>query len=237
MKHQQNLLEQLFKNLIGQIYKPVVPIEVKVNFYPYTGLNNTIRLNDNRIQVRLSDILNDAPMEIHHALAAILVAKLFKRKVSSEFERIFREYTNSPEVLKRSDTVRRRRGYKQITSPIGRVYHLEKLFQKLNKKYFNNQLLLPVISWSSRRTKRILGHHDPIHNTIIISKTLDNPQVPEFFVEYVLYHEMLHIKHKARIINGRCYYHTPEFYQDEKLFSQYQESMAWLDEFTARFGR
>jgi predicted metal-dependent hydrolase len=234
MKRRVQWLEQLFAELLGRFYKPSSGLEINVSFYPYTGLNNTIRLNDKRVQVRLSDILADAPLAVHRALASILVAKLFKKKVSDECERIFREYTTSPAVVRASDIVRRRRGYKQITSAYGRAYNLEKMFQKLNKRYFNNQLRQPVLSWSLRRTKRMLGHHDPVHNTIIISKTLDSATVPEYFVEYVLYHEMLHIKHKARIINGRCYYHTPDFYLEEKRFPYYQEAMVWLDAFTAR---
>lgn len=234
MKRREQMLHQLFADLIGQFYKSASSLDISVSFYPYAGLNNTIRLNNKRVQVRLSDILADAPISIHRALASILVAKLFKRKVSDECERIFRNYANSPEVLRASDIARRRRGYKQITTSHGRVYHLEKIFQRLNKKYFNNQLKQPIISWSLRRTKRMLGHHDPVHNTIIISKTLDSPNVPELFIEYVLYHEMLHIRHKARIVRGRCYYHTAEFYRDEKRFQHYEEAMEWLDEFTSR---
>lgn len=237
MKRRENMLQQLFAELIGRVYKPASTLDITVTFYPYAGLNNTIRLNNRRVQVRLSDILSSAPLSVHRALASILVAKLFKKKVSDECERIFKDYVSSPEVVRASDTMRRRRGYKQITTAHGRAYNLERMFQRLNKKYFNNQLRQPVISWSVRRTKRMLGHHDPVHNTIIISKTLDSASVPEYFVEYVLYHEMLHIKHKARIIRGRCYYHTADFYLDEKRFQQYKEAMAWLDEFTARHNR
>jgi len=235
MKRRKQVLNQLFVELIGQFYKQASSLEINVTFYPYAGLNNTIRLNNKQVQVRLSDILTTAPLAVHRALASILVAKLFKRKVSDECEKIFRDYVNSPAVVRASDIARRRRGYKQITTAHGRVYNLEKIFQRLNKKYFNSQLRTPVLSWSLRRTKRMLGHHDPVHNTIIISKTLDSTNVPEFFVEYVLYHEMLHIKHKARIIRGRCYYHTSEFYQDEKRFQHYKDAMIWLDDFTSRY--
>ena len=113
-------------------------------------------------------------------------------------------------------------------SPNVRVYgrlrtaHLER---------FRKMVPARVLYWTTRYD------YDPVHNTIIISKTLDSANVPEFFIEYVLYHEMLHIKHKARIIRGRCYYHTAEFYLDEKQFQQYKEAMTWLDEFTARYSR
>ena len=77
--------------------------------------------------------------------------------------------------------------------------------------------------------KRILGHHDAVHNTITISKALDARDVPEWFVEYILYHEMLHIKHAAKVINGRRYYHTAAFRLDEKRFYKYEEAQAWIE--------
>ncbi|HYO99911.1 MAG TPA: hypothetical protein VER76_06955, partial [Pyrinomonadaceae bacterium] len=63
----------------------------------------------------------------------------------------------------------------------------------------------------------------------VISKTLDAPDVPEWFVEYILYHEMLHIKHPARIINGRRHSHTKAFLAEEERYPLFEEAQAWLD--------
>src|SRR5213075_2537728 len=92
------------------------------------------------------------------------------------------------------------------------------------------QISKPTITWSQRRTRSILGHHDHIYDSITISKTLDSTDVPEWFVEYILYHEMLHIKHPARLINGRRYYHTKAFRADEQRFPRYNEAQRWLDQ-------
>ena len=48
-------------------------------------------------------------------------------------------------------------------------------------------------------------------------------------MEYILYHEMLHIKHPARLINGRRYYHTSAFRQDERRFPHYEQAQRWLE--------
>jgi predicted metal-dependent hydrolase len=68
-----------------------------------------------------------------------------------------------------------------------------------------------------------------VHGTITISKALDSRDVPEWFVEYIVYHEMLHIKHPAKFINGRRYYHTAAFRSEEQRFPRYQASQDWLD--------
>jgi len=68
-----------------------------------------------------------------------------------------------------------------------------------------------------------------VHDTIVVSKTLDAPEVPEWFVEFILYHEMLHIKHPARLVRGRRVYHTKAFRHDEQRFARYQDALALLD--------
>jgi hypothetical protein len=131
--------------------------------------------------------------------------------------------------MRSADIARRRRGRKVISSAQGETYELEKMFAKLNRKYFGGELSKPTLTWSKRKTRTILGHHDRVYDTITISKTLDSDDVPEWFVEYVLYHEMLHIKHAARFINGRRYYHTSAFRHDERRFPQYEQAQRWME--------
>ena len=207
--------------------RPVPPIDVR--FYPYAGLHHTIRLRSGNVHVRLSDICKACPPEVMRSLALVLVARLLGRRIPVAHERTYRTYSMTPDVMRSSDIARRHRGRKMISSAQGNAYDLDRMFSKLYRRYFESALPKPAITWSQRRTRSILGHHDRVHETITISKSLDSPQVPEWFVEYILYHEMLHIKHAAKVINGRRYYHTTAFRLDEKRFSKYEEAQAWLE--------
>jgi len=202
---------------------------IDVKFYPYAGLHHTIRVRAGRVHVRVSDLFKTAPPEVIRALALVLVARLLSRKPPRVQERIYRSYAFRPELLRASDLARRERGRKVISSATGRVYDLDRIFARLNRRYFDGEIEKPVLTWSQRPAKSILGHHDAAHDTITISKILDAREVPEWFVEYILFHEMLHIKHPARIINGRRYYHTAPFRAEEKTFSRYRHAQEWLD--------
>ena len=116
-----------------------------------------------------------------------------------------------------------------ISSAQGEVYDLDRMFAKLNRKYFDGQIPKPTITWSQRRNRSIHGHHDDHFDSITISKTLDSTAFPDWFVEYILYHEMLHIKHPARLINGRRYRHTSAFRLDERRFLQYEQAQKWVE--------
>lgn len=203
--------------------------DIEVKFYPYAGLHHTIRVRSGRVYVRLSDLFQTAPPEVIRALSFLLVARLLSRKAPVAHERVYRAYAFNPQVLRASDIARRQRGRKVISSAQGRVYDLEKIFARLNHRYFDGEIAKPVLTWSQRRARSILGHHDAAHDTITISKTLDSLDVPRWFVEYIVFHEMLHIKHPARLINGRRYYHTRAFRCEEQTFRRYRESQEWLD--------
>lgn len=203
--------------------------EVEVGFYPFAGLNNYIKIRDKRVHVKLSDILLDAPPSVHRALAYILVAKLLRKAPDKSWEEIYRRYTTTPLTLRLIERVQRERGRKRITGARGRVRDLEKSFQKLNHQYFQGQLKMPRLTWSSYRARRILGHLDRVHNTLVISRALDDARIPEFLFEYILYHEMLHLKHPPRRIKDRCYNHTPEFQRDEQRFKYFTQAQKWLE--------
>ena len=226
------------QRIFGEVFRQLDPkgrrfrldnADIEVRFYPYAGLHHTIRVRSGRVYVRLSDVFESAPPEVMRALAFLLVARLLSRKAPPVHEKAYRAYAYSPNVLRASDIARQKRGRKVISSARGKVYDLGELFERINRRYFDGEIEKPVLTWSKRRAKRILGHHDAVHNTITISKALDARDVPEWFVEYILYHEMLHIKHPAKIINGRRYYHTPAFRSEEQRFPRYQASQEWLD--------
>ena len=86
----------------------------------------------------------------------------------------------------------------------------------------------PRMSWSQTKTRRILGHYDPAHNAIIISKTFDDFGVPAYVLEYIVYHEMLHLKHPVRLRGSQRCVHSAEFQAEEKLFPHMTEANAFL---------
>jgi len=225
MNEPRKYFADAFRHLGGNRGVP----EIEVRFYPYAGLRHTIRLRSGKVYVRLSDICRNSPPEVLRALAWILVARLLGKKIPTIHDRVYRDYSFTPEVMRASDLARRGRGRKQISSAQGEIYDLDRMFAKLNRRYFDGGINKPTLTWSQRKTRSILGHHDHVHDSITISKTLDSADVPEWFVEYILYHEMLHIKHPARLIDGRRYYHTSAFRADERRFPHYQEAQKWLD--------
>jgi predicted metal-dependent hydrolase len=202
--------------------------ELKIEFFAFANVNNTIRLREGRLLVRLSDLLEGAPETVLRAIAHILLAKMYRKPIHRGEAARYRKYVASHEIVRKTHLVRQMRGRKRLHSPRGYFYDLDTVFEELNKRFFHGLMARPRMSWSQTKTRRILGHYDPAHNAIIISRLFDHPQVPAFVLEYIVYHEMLHLKHPVRLRGSRRCVHSAEFQAEEKLFPRVVEANAFL---------
>lgn len=117
----------------------------------------------------------------------------------------------------------------------GGVYHnLTASFGRVNPVYFQNALGQPRLTWSRILTGRKLGHYDHIRDTVMISSTLDRSEVPEYVLDSVMHHELLHKQLGLNWHNGRMAAHTPEFRNLERRFRQFAEADAFLKRLATR---
>ena len=202
--------------------------ELKIEFFAFANVNNTIRLRNGRLLVRLSDLLEGAPETVLRAIAHILLAKMYRQPVDRGRAARYRKYVGSHEIMRKAHLVRQMRGRKRLRSARGHFYDLDAIFEELNFRFFHGLMARPQMSWSQTRTRRILGHYDPAHNPIIISRIYDHPQMPRYVLEYIVYHEMLHLKHPVKLRGSRRCVHSAEFQAEERLFPRALDAEAFL---------
>lgn len=125
----------------------------------------------------------------------------------------------------------------------GKYFDLRAIFNRLNTRHFRGRLRGYKVTWGRRRKQRpkeyfIFGTIQEEDRVIRINPALDQPWVPLWFLEYVLYHEMLHSVVPDEPINpGRRRVHTEEFNRREKKFPSYRRARRWEDENLERFLR
>lgn len=222
-------LESIFRSAHLEL-RPRTPIpEIRIEFFPFAGLNHTARLHGNRLNIRVSDIFTDAPPEIYQSLALILLGKLYRKKVDGSYHRTYRTFILSESIQERARTARNDRGrFPRTQEARSRFLDLSEIFDRLNEQYFANALDRPQLSWSAKKARYVLGRFDITRNTIFISRLFDSPDVPIAVPEYVMFHEMLHMKHQSRLQDSRLLVHTPEFKAEEKRFAHYHQAKLWL---------
>jgi hypothetical protein len=205
---------------------PMPPIHVR--FRRFTSLNTTIRLREGQIFVSLSDLLEGAPETVIRAIAHILLAKLYKKPIDAGHNLRYKRFASSAAVTRQTELIRYARGSKRYFGPQGRYFHLEEIFDALNMRFFGGLLGRPELTWSEHLAKRSLGHYDAAHNTIVVSRVFDRPSSPKYALEYLLYHEMLHLKHPVRMRGLRRCVHSREFKAEEAQFPQLTEALAFI---------
>ncbi len=209
--------------------RPRAPLpEFAVEFYRFANVNNTIRRRGEAVKVRISDLLAGAPPAIVRAIAHILLAKLYRRPIAAAHAARYRRYISRRGFAAKVHLVRQLRGHKRLGPAQGHVWDLDAIFEELNTRFFHGLMARPRMSWSRDRARHLLGHFDPAHNAIVVSRVFDHPEVPRYAVEYLVYHEMLHLRHPVRLRGSRRCVHSREFLAEEKLFPELEAAKRFL---------
>lgn len=181
-------------------------------------LSHSIKFEGHLILVEISLLTVHWDVQYFQILAGLLFRKLSRRKIHPEVWNQFyavQEFELSrmprPAAVPDSDA------------------QLERLFDELNRRYFDGKLGKPFLRWGRRAGKRQLGYYDPIKHEIGINPLLKHPEVPWYVLENVLYHEMLHIDYPPYVKNGRRVQHDRKFRTLERRYAHFEKARVWIN--------
>lgn len=117
----------------------------------------------------------------------------------------------------------------------GKVYDLKEIFRVLNEKYFDKKLDL-YITWAKKpRYKKFrhitFGSYIKNLKLIKINKILDDEKIPKYFIDFIVYHEMLHYIYPVKMEDGKRKIHGEDFKKAEKKFFLYKKAKKFGKEF------
>ena len=173
------------------------------------------------LRLRLHHMFLDAPESVVQAIADY--AGRGRRKAGPVLD----EYIRRQQPLIRQE----RHSKESELEPQGRWFDLQRLFDKLNEEHFQGGIQARI-GWGrmpgKRRRKSIrLGVYDHQTREIRIHPALDRPDVPTYFVEFIVFHEMLHQLFPSHGHEGRRVHHPRAFRDREKAFPRYAEALGW----------
>lgn len=184
----------------------------------------TVRRRDSGYAVRTHRMFKDAQPRVVRALARYIVHN--DPRASRALGDFIRK--NEHVIVKQPP---QRRDIRM--RPIGKHHDLQRIFDDLNIRHFHGQLAARI-TWGTGprrpqpRQKSIKMGSFSIEDRIIrIHPLLDNRLVPEYFVAWIVFHEMLHGKHGAERVGDRRCYHTKAFLAEERSFEHYERAGAW----------
>jgi hypothetical protein len=220
--------EEIYARVFRELKPRTALPALRVEFCRFANADNFIRLDNGELHVRMSDLLAGAPAPVIEALAHILLGKLYRKETPRIYSHRYRLYLNRKDMRRQAHLVRQIRGRKFISGPQGENFNLEEIFERLNSAYFDGMLGRPQLGWSRGASRSMLGHFDPSHNAIILSRIFDRAASPLLALEYVMFHEMLHLRFPVDHTGMRRRVHTKEFREAEKKFSSLREAKELL---------
>lgn len=114
----------------------------------------------------------------------------------------------------------------------GDAYDLQEIYDRLNAKYFQGAVRLRITWYGQVRKRRrnlTFGLYDHPLKLIKVHRQLDNPDVPLYVVEFVVYHEMSHHMQPTRLDGkGVLRVHHRDFKALEKRFDEYAVAEQWI---------
>ncbi len=192
-----------------------------------------VQFNDNRstmvsfrrshgmIRLRLHAMFRDAPSEVVSAIAEY--AGRGRREASATLDAYI--------ASKHSQILKRRQPATRLRTR-GRYFDLSALFDAVNQEHFQGGIRARI-GWSKgrlpkRRRRSIrLGVYDHRAREIRIHPALDRHDVPGYFVEFIVFHEMLHQLFPSERSDGRNVHHPKAYRDRERAFPRYLEARAW----------
>jgi predicted metal-dependent hydrolase len=175
------------------------------------GYNANAKYNNASITFTLSRKMENVDEDIQIGLIQSLMIKIYKNKTSN----IRKIKTDKMEMYETFIKGLSKYAKKQNYDPI-----LEQSFLRVNETMFNNEMEKPNLIFASESFRK-LGSYEYGTDTIHISSIFQELEENEIkFLDYVIYHELLHKKHLFETKNGRHHAHTKIFKEDEAKFAK-----------------
>jgi predicted metal-dependent hydrolase len=199
------------------------------------GRTLTVKVTDNRYTmvmvrrgagaytVRLHRMFADADAKLLRALARYVVHN--DQRASAAIGAFIEEHQH---VIRRQP----RRVRRVVLRTAGRAHDLQPIYDRLNRAYFGGTLEARITWGTAPRRQRPrrsikMGSFAVEDRIIRIHPVLDHPSVPEYFVAWIVFHEMLHGKYEVVRKGDRRCFHSKAFVAEERTFQDYEKACAW----------
>ena len=170
----------------------------------FKDYNANVRYTREKMEFRLSRKWKTVSEEIQIGLLQTLMAKAYKIRKKTLPMELYEKYLKNLSE------------YSPVTESDP---DLKESFGRVNERYFNGLMNQPNLIWGGASFRK-LGHYEYATDTICLSTVL---QGNEELIDYVIYHEMLHKKHKFHNTAQRSMHHSAAFKKDEQRYENGKE--------------
>ncbi|MCP4605211.1 MAG: hypothetical protein GY847_32625 [Proteobacteria bacterium] len=203
-----------------------LPEPVDVVFTNNRSTMVSFKRGGGRLMVRLHRMFRHADHDVLDSLALYLGKRdSASSKILDRFIANYKEEISSTGINKRVSV-----------RPEGRHHDLSLVLKRVNQTYFDGKVDVKI-GWGrepvrrrrrrGRTVSRALAMYSFDDRTIKVSPILDSKDVPDYVLDWIVYHEMLHHVLPVEKSGGKRQYHTQKFKVLERAFIRYEDAKSW----------
>ena len=175
-------------------------------------------------EFEVSDYAADAPPEVIKGLAKTIFGRI-SRQTRTEYPEEMMEWITSDEFIKKKQPLYLSRSRNLTRSPAGEHRDLEGSYQRLIDMGLVTRDENISLTWTKQPITKRIGNCSVLMKVVIISSVFDTPHIPELVIDYVLYHELIHLD---RGFDPFGQLHGTDFRVLEHLYPMHAEAKEWL---------
>ena len=176
------------------------------------------------IEFTVSDYLKNAPQDVIEGIARIIFSRI-SGSGSKEYPKNMEDWLTNCEFAKANRPTYLRRSRNLTGSAKGKCRDLTESYNRLVEQGIIPPMEDIVFSWTKDPNIRRVGYCSVLMRVIAISSVFDTEAIPEFVLDFIVYHEMLHM---MRGFDPLGKLHDAEFQADESKYPMKTESEEWL---------
>jgi len=207
-------------------YRPQIffTMDLRITFHENTSTMVSLSRKGKRLSLRIHRLFTRAPTDVLEVIVRCFFTRPTRRQTQRWREQIFDFLEKKRLVAAEQNALL------SVRSPRGQTYNLDELQEEVRGRFFTDCRPLDI-GWAPRVTSSLMAKWiatpPGTPNVIVVNPLLDDARVPRYYLEYIVFHELLHEVIPIRRERGRWLHHSAEFRRREREFPQYERALRW----------
>ncbi|HSV42163.1 MAG TPA: hypothetical protein VLH13_01980 [Methanomassiliicoccales archaeon] len=205
--------------------------KVNASFQPFKEFKASWTRRDTDIEFQVTDYMRPARQELMDEFAECLFQRVRSKRQGLRYPDQVKRWLESDDFVARNRPLYLKRSRNLSMGGKGAVYDLERSYDRLRATGMVPEIRNRYLTWTKNANIQRMGYCSVLMRTVAVSSALDDPEVPEFVTDYVLYHELLHM---VKGLEQKRVHHDAEFKERERRFPLWREAETHLKRIAAR---
>ncbi|MFA6805436.1 MAG: hypothetical protein WCQ23_02885 [Candidatus Methanomethylophilaceae archaeon] len=220
--------EEQLNNIFAEVGKEYGFDKVQAEFMAFKEFKVRWQRTYKWADFKVSDYLEDAPEGVLRGLCRSLFSRIMGTG-TEDYSQEMCDWVTAPEFAENKQATYIRRTRNTTRSPVGKFKDLNDSYRRLIDMGLIENDPVIKLSWTKDSSKKV-GSCSVLMKSITMSSILDSDMIPDYVLDYCLYHELCHI---IVGFDPSGDGHSTDLAAIEAKFPRQKDAESWIDKLYA----